>query len=250
MFYYDIMIKNFETLEIMIKEKTENVHSGHRRRMRELVDRVGLENLNEVQALEFTLSYVFPRKDTNEIAHRLIKKFGSFSKVLEAPEKELATVEEVGKDTAKMISQFLHIFKYYRKSKNENVKTIKCIKDLAIYFYNLLIDKSKEECYALAINAKDEIVAIKKIGSGEKNLVTIEKRDLADFAFTNNATKIAIAHNHPSSTCAPSRSDDEYTVILKNWLNAIGVELVDHIIIGTDGAFSFRVIKVMEYPLE
>lgn len=228
-------------------EEKNNIHTGHRKRLRDLVEKVGLENLNEIQAMEFTLYYVVPRKDTNAIAHDLIKKFGSFSKVMVAPEKELVKVKNIGYESARMLSQMKNIYTYFCFSKNKDTKIIKTLYDLACYFRNILNHKEKEECYAIALNSKDEIVALKCLAKGGQNLVSIEKMELADFALTNKASKIAIAHNHPTRNCMPSQSDDECTTTMKKWLNAIGVEMLDHIIIGNDGIFSFREIKVLPF---
>ena len=221
----------------------ENVHCGHRKRMRELVNRVGLENLNEIQALEFTLSYVIPRKDTNTIAHDLLKIFGSYANVINAPVKELEKVANLGVDSAIMLSQMKNIFEYYKVNKQKAQKIINNIFELNKYFKNLLEHCEKENVFVIALNEKGTIIATRCLASGSNKLVTLEKRDLADFAFTNKVHKIAMGHNHPVASCAPSKSDDECTIKIKEWLNALGVELVDHVIIGNDGSFSFREVK-------
>ena len=75
------------------------VHDGHRSRMKERFRGHGLENFNDINALELLLFYSIPRRDTNPIAHRLLKKFGSFARVLEASEEELCQVEGIGPAT-------------------------------------------------------------------------------------------------------------------------------------------------------
>jgi DNA repair protein RadC len=62
----------------------ENLHTGHRERLRKHFQEEGLDTFEDHQILELLLFHVIPRGDTNPIAHRLIKKFGSFSAVLEA----------------------------------------------------------------------------------------------------------------------------------------------------------------------
>lgn len=221
----------------------QNVHQGHRKRMRELVNKVGLENLNEIQALEFTLSYIIPRKNTNVIAHDLLKIFGSYANVLCAPVKELEKIANLGKESAMMLSQLKNIFEYYKINKQKQQKAIKNILELNKYFKNILEHCEKENVFVIALNEKGTIVASRCLASGNNKLVTIEKRDLADFAFTNKVNKIAMGHNHPVASCMPSKSDDECTAKVKDWLNTLGVELVDHVIIGNDGSFSFREVK-------
>lgn len=220
-----------------------NKHSGHRKRMREMVDKVGLENLNEIQALEFTLSYVLPRKNTNEIAHDLLKKFGNFYNVLNAPIKELESVNQMGKDSAVMLSQMKQIFHYYKINSLKQNKKIENILQLNQYFYTLLENLDREHLYVIGLNDNNTIVTTKLLGVGTCKLINLEKRDLADFAFTNKVKRIALAHNHPVATCNPSKSDDESTSKIKAWLNTIGVELLDHVIVGNDGSFSFKLVN-------
>ena len=71
----------------------ENIHGGHRERLKNRFAENGLEGFTPVQVLELLLFYCIPRKDTNEIAHRLIERFGSLSQVLETNPEELAKVE-------------------------------------------------------------------------------------------------------------------------------------------------------------
>ena len=60
------------------------VHDGHRERLKERFRTEGLDGFTEVQVLELLLFYSVPRKDTNEIAHALLEKFGTLAQVLDA----------------------------------------------------------------------------------------------------------------------------------------------------------------------
>ena len=60
-------------------------HAGHRERMRKQLKTSGMDSLSDVQVLEVALYYAIARRDTNELAHRLLARFGSLSGVLEAP---------------------------------------------------------------------------------------------------------------------------------------------------------------------
>ena len=72
------------------------IHDGHRQRMKERFRGHGLDNFNDINALELLLFYAAPRRDTNALAHALLDRFGSFSAVLEADEQELLAVPGVG----------------------------------------------------------------------------------------------------------------------------------------------------------
>ena len=92
-----------------------NLHQGHRERMRERIAQQGFESLADHEALEVLLYLTNPRKNTNVMAHALLKRFGSFSRVLDAEEEELCKVEGVGPATARMLHLMPEICKYYTR---------------------------------------------------------------------------------------------------------------------------------------
>ena len=69
-----------------------NTHGGHRERLKNRFLEHGLDNFNDLNALELLLFYAIPRQDTNEIAHRLLDRFGSFAAVMEATPEELREI--------------------------------------------------------------------------------------------------------------------------------------------------------------
>ena len=76
------------------------LHDGHRARKKEQFRRQGLDGFADHEVLELLLYYAIPRKDTNEIAHRLLQKFGSLQNVFSAPLEELSKVDGVGESAA------------------------------------------------------------------------------------------------------------------------------------------------------
>jgi DNA repair protein RadC len=82
----------------------DNLHVGHRERLRKRFLEEGLDIFEDHQILELLLFHVIPRGDTNPIAHRLIKRFGSLSAVLEADPKDVASVEGIGEKAAAFLS--------------------------------------------------------------------------------------------------------------------------------------------------
>ena len=74
-----------------------SIHDGHRQRLMERFHKEGLDHFDPVQVLELLLFYSIPRRDTNEIAHALLNRFGSVSKVMDASLEDLMQVSGVGK---------------------------------------------------------------------------------------------------------------------------------------------------------
>ena len=81
----------------------KNLHAGHRKRLKEQVVNVGLENFSSHQILEVLLFYAIPQRDTNELAHVLLNTFGSLSGVFEASYESLLEVKGVKENTATLI---------------------------------------------------------------------------------------------------------------------------------------------------
>ncbi|MBQ1834845.1 MAG: hypothetical protein II111_03925, partial [Oscillospiraceae bacterium] len=96
-----------------------NTHGGHRARLKQRFLEHGLDNFNDLNALELLLFYAIPRQDTNEIAHRLLDRFGSFAAVLEATLEELQEIPGVGENTATLLKLIPQIDRRYLMSKTE-----------------------------------------------------------------------------------------------------------------------------------
>ncbi|MDD3862862.1 MAG: hypothetical protein PHV79_03335, partial [Clostridia bacterium] len=74
----------------------ENIHKNHRKRLLDNIFKSGIENVSEINALEFILTYIIPRKDTNPLAHNLIKEFGNLANVLDADFERLKNFPGLG----------------------------------------------------------------------------------------------------------------------------------------------------------
>ena len=84
--------------------KVNNPHENHRARLRETFRKAGVEGLPDHNLLELLLFYSIPRKDTNELAHKLLTAFGSLNGVFDASYEQLMEVEGIGESSALLIS--------------------------------------------------------------------------------------------------------------------------------------------------
>ena len=95
-------------------KKEKPLHADHRARMQQRVRRDGLASLAAHEVLEYLLFFSIPRQDTNPIAHRLIRHFGSYCNVLDATEEELLKVEGVGPASARLIASIRKFEQVYQ----------------------------------------------------------------------------------------------------------------------------------------
>ena len=92
----------------------KQLHKGHRQRMRErfVLSKRDFYSFHEHEVLEMLLFFCFPQKNSNEIAHKLVNKFGSIENVLNASSDELCEVENISKTTAAHLKYFGALFRY------------------------------------------------------------------------------------------------------------------------------------------
>lgn len=224
-------------------------HTGHRDRVRNRFLREGLDGFAEVHCLEFLLFFVIPRHDTNLIAHDLLKRFGSFAGVLEAPLSELEKVPGMGKKSALLLHLMPSLCRYYR-TKQAELNTVlsdldKCADYLTPRFFGL-----RDECvFALCLDAKCKVLGCQLIGHGSVNSANVPIRRIVEYALSLNASSLVLAHNHPSGIAIPSQEDLDATVRLSAALDAVGIILADHIVVADDDYVSMAQSGQYQAPL-
>lgn len=219
-----------------------NEHQGHRTRIRNRVDKEGLDNFQDYQVLEYVLTFVIPYKDTNPLAHTLINKFGSFAGVLEADESELLKIDGVGDVTAHFLTNLINIHHFYEKNKIKNNLTINNPEEAYRYVYPLLKNKLVEEMYIVCLTPKNKVVNVEKITEGTSTEADVPMRIINDKMNRSKVSNIIIAHNHPKGLSTASEEDTRFTKALVTSLSINGCHLLDHIIIGEnkDDYYSYR----------
>ena len=224
----------------------KNIHEGHRARLLDQIHKNGLENMTEIQVLEFVLTFFIPRKDTNDIAHYLINTFGNLKNVLDAAPEELMKVNGIGERVAKNLSLLPQVFHYYKESGLKTTKTfLKNIDDTVDFLNKLFEGKTEEEFYILFLAANNELIKFVKMSTGNTNEVNISCQDIINKALKIKPSYIILAHNHPHGFCEPSTSDVQTTNKIIKMLYYHQLVIVDHIIIGKNGYYSFNNNKII-----
>lgn len=215
--------------------KNECVHDGHRERMRSKILDNHVDILLDHELLEVLLYYALPRRNTNDIAHSLIKSFGTLSNVFNAKPEQLMLIPNVSERTAALIKIFAEMFKRYNQVLRTPKMRVSSTGTLRFYFEQFMTDAPDEELYIAYIDDSMDVFACDRITIGSSARVETKMREIYENILRKNPYKIALSHNHPYTTCAPSRDDISSTVKIKIFLELLNVELMDHVIFGTDG---------------
>ena len=216
------------------------LHKGHRERLRLRFLKEGLDSFEDHQALELLLFQAIPRFDTNPIAHRLIQRFGSFSAVLEADPKDLASVEGVGENAAVFLSMIPQITRrYFHDRVKHSRKPLNNSEAAAEYLVPLMAGRSEEVFYVICLDSQLRVLCPALISEGTVKDALVHPRHVAEAAVRHKAASVILAHNHPAGSVKPSTHDHKLTRNLVQALGGINVHVVDHIIVAGEQIYSF-----------
>lgn len=222
-----------------------NLHKDHRKRVRERFIKEGnLDSFQYHQIIELLLFYAVPRRDTNEIAHKLLNEYGSFHNLLNAKPEDIMKRCKVSEQTAVLLSLIPHISRRYLNSKWDKNVCIKSINTAAEYFYSLLAGQPYESFYMLCLDGNKILNKAVKISEGSIDQSHIYIDKVVDAALLHKSSFVIVGHNHPSGTLKPSNADLNATNIIYNALKTINVVLLDHVIICGKYRFSFAEKKL------
>ena len=106
---------------------------------------------------------------------------------------------------------------------------------------NFLIDSDREKFVVVCLDVKNQPVNIYVVSIGSVSSTIVHPREVFKVAMLSNASKIICFHNHPSGNLKCSKEDENITNRLKECGEILGIELVDHIIVGDNNTyFSFK----------
>lgn len=221
-----------------MSEKNDNVHAGHRQRMRRRFIEHGFEGFEPHEKLEMLLYYAVPRKDTNQLAHRLLDGCGTFAKVCDAPVDVLQKDYGLSEAAAVLLKMLPPLASAYVESSldAQYIDMHEAVRVLRPKFIGATAEK-----VAIALSdAKDHLISCDVITQGSLTATDMPIRKIVDLALRMNARFVYLAHNHPSELCAPSKPDLDATYKISETLHSVGVMLVDHIIFTSTEHFSIR----------
>lgn len=221
------------------------VHDGHRDRLKRRFLEQGLDGFDDHNVLELLLFYAMPRCDTNPTAHALLNAFGSLSGVLEASADELKAVEGVGDSASTLLRLIPAVCRRYMIDREDSFDVIDTSEKAAALLLPRYMLERDEVVFVLCLDSKNKLLCCRELFRGVVNTAEISIRKIAELALSKNAGGVIIAHNHTSGIAIPSAEDEYTTKKLKAALEAMGILLVDHIIIAGDDFTSMKDSRIL-----
>ncbi|MCI8554828.1 MAG: DNA repair protein RadC [Clostridiales bacterium] len=228
-------------------DKTEAVHMGHRQRMKERFLKEGVDSFAPHELLEMLLFFGIPRRDTNEMGHRLLETFGSLTGVLEAPYEELIRVKGITANTAFLIAFSGQLARAYYDDRKSCGTVLQTVEQAGEYLRPKFLGRKEESVYLICLDNRDQVLSGAIVREGSVNAADISVRTVVQYALAHNATQIILSHNHPNGYALPSRADVSTTARIAEALKAVDISLLDHIIVARDDFVSMRETPTMAH---
>jgi DNA repair protein RadC len=205
-------------------------------RPRERLIQNGAENLSNIELLAIIIGTGTRSETTLELSQRILTEFKSLGALGVSTLEELLEIDGIGEAKAAKVLASLELGKRLSRASPTVRRTIESPQDVVEVLMPGMRYLDREHFKALILNTKNQILRIVNVSVGSLNSSVVHPRELYKMVIRHNGAAVIVAHNHPSGDPTPSTEDIILTKRLIKAGRILGIELLDHIILG-DGHF-------------
>jgi DNA repair protein RadC len=218
----------------MIKDYPED------QRPRERLVQDGPKSLSNHELLAILLRTGSKEESVLQLANKLLTSFEGLRLLKDASIEEITNIKGIGNVKAVQILAAVELGRRIHRIQYEDRYVIRSPEDAANYVMEDMRFLSQEHFVCLYLNTKNQVLHQQTIFIGSLNASIVHPREVFKEAFRRSAASFICLHNHPSGDPAPSREDIEVTKRLSECGKLIGIELLDHLIIGDQKFISLK----------
>lgn len=205
---------------------------------REKLQTYGAESLSDDELLAILLGTGGKNEDVFTLSKKILAGFNHISELKKLEYEELIKIKGIKNAKATKIIASIElakrIFKY-----QADVVAFDSPKDTFEYLKYDFYGKNQEEFMVLYLNKRMRLIKKKVFAIGNGNMIAVDIKEIMSYAVKVGAENLIIVHNHPSNYLQPSKADIECTIKIDKAAQLLDLVLIDHIIIGQDGYYSF-----------
>ena len=209
---------------------------------REKLERLGPEALRDEELLAILLRTGYEGRNVLEISRGIIKRY-PVNKLVEMDLKNLTTIKGIGQAKA---AGLVAGFELAKRGLNQGIGIEPSITSPVdvLGFLTDIKDRRKEYFVALFLNARNQVICREDVSIGSLNASLVHPREVFAPAVGSSAASVILAHNHPSGDVTPSREDIELTRRMVQAGEIMGIEVLDHLIVGAERFLSMKEANV------
>lgn len=207
-------------------------------RPRERLKEFGVSVLSDSELLAIILKVGSKNENVIDMSKRLIASFG-LSGLSDCSLKELMNFKGVGFAKA---CQLLALFEISKRIRGGRISEliVRNPSDVASHYMEKLFGLKKEHLYVVLLDTKGTVIKDELVSVGTLNSSLVHAREVFGPAIRNSANSVILVHNHPSGNSEPSEEDIYVTKELLKAAKHIGINLLDHIIVGNNSYWSYN----------
>ncbi|AXF57896.1 JAB domain-containing protein [Salicibibacter kimchii] len=207
---------------------------------RERLVQEGADYLSNQELLAILLRTGTTNETVLQLANRVLSEFEGIMMLKEASLEELQAIKGIGQVKAIELRAALELGKRIHTMQQRERYSIKTPEDASDYVMEEMRFLTQEHFVAIYLNTKNQVLHKKTLFIGSLNASIVHPREVFKEALRRSAASIVCLHNHPSGDPSPSKEDREVTKRLVDCGKVLGVEVLDHIIIGDRRYTSLR----------
>lgn len=214
---------------------------GHRQRLRQRLERAGLDALADYEILEFLLGLAIRGRDVKPLAKSLLLEFGgSIGRVLDATRDEILAVQGAGPAVADALLAARAASIAALRDRASRGDALSEPRLVAEYCRARFSREPQEVIAALLLDSRHRVVRTALLSRGTVDRAAAFPREVAKVALEAGAAAVILCHNHPSGVPEPSDHDRALTREVDAALRVVGMRLLDHVVVGREGTVSLR----------
>ncbi|WP_318247665.1 MULTISPECIES: RadC family protein [Solibacillus] len=209
-------------------------------RPRERLIRQGAKSLSNQELIAILLGTGTKKESVLTVANRVLINFEKLHNLKHATLEEITDIKGIGEAKAVLLLAAIELGRRLATKDLEERFTIRSPEDAATFLMQDMTSLQQEHFVCLFLNVKNQVLHKQTIFVGSLNASIVHPREIFREAVKRSAASIICAHNHPSGIPTPSPEDVDVTTRLYEASKIVGVDLLDHIIIGDHQFISMK----------
>lgn len=200
-----------------------------------------MNNTYEMSSIKLLFTEALAEKQGSYVIDEIFYRFPSLAELMNVTERELTAIKGIGRIKARQILAALQLARKLNAPVPDKPYIIRSPKDAADLLIPEMRYLQQEHFVVLFLNTKNHLIGQPEtISIGSLNAAIVHPREVFRAAVKRSAASIIACHNHPSWDCTPSPEDIQLTSRLVDAGSIMGVEMLDHIILGGDSFISLK----------